>query len=289
MAVRTREHDVNTEKEVTPAPVAESNPPAAIPDYGDDAGKGMEKVDREEQRVPFIRVLQAKSPTAEVGSPTKIPGHEPGMFIHMGTQEVWPGDGTVEFIACFREKDYVEWVPMTEGRDGGLVGRRGWYDPLVAELRAKQGRFGKLTTPDGNEIAQTFYLYGLLIPPGEAVRRVVIGFSSTQIKKYQAVIDRVDSLKFKKDGKVRQPPLYAWRWKLSTVAEHKGKNNWFGIRIEPVGKTNLDSLMPVTSDLYMMARDFHDLMATGTVDAAVEQMGGHGGAEQEPGEDDIPM
>ena len=243
-----------------------------IADYGDDSGAGMENVDRDETRVPFVRVLQPKSPQVdESAGGIIIPGAKPGMLIHMTTEEVWPGDGSVEFVSCYREKDFVEWVPVDAG--GGLMGRYRWDDPKVVDLRAKQGRFGKLKTPEGTEIVQTFYLYGLLIPPDKLERRVVIGFTSTQLKKYQAVIDRVDSVKFVVDGKVKQPPLFAWRWRIKTMPEKNKKGSWFGIRFEPAGATTQDSLLRRDDPLFTKSRNFYELLRAGHATADVEQMG----------------
>lgn len=269
----------------TPVPASQGGLPA-IPDYGDDAGAGMENVDRDETRIPFVRVLQTNSPQVSPADPARIPGAEAGMLMHMGTNECWPGDGRLEFIACFRGKDYVEWVPKNKG--GGLVGRHDWNSQTIAKLREVQGRFGKLVTPDGTEIAQTFYLYGLLLVPDSGPRRTVLGFTSTQIKKYQSVIDRVDSLKFIKDGKNVQPPLYAWKWRLSTVPEKNNEGSWFGIRVEPVGKTSLESLIPRNDPMFALARDFHELVKTGSVTAAAEQMAG-GAAESTEIDDSPPL
>lgn len=269
-----------------PAPAAlQENMPAVVSDpldYGDDSGAGMDGVDREEMRVPFVRVLQPKSPQVDASAGgIIIKGAMPGMLIHMATEEIWPGDGSVKFVTCYREKDYVEWTPVNAG--GGLVGRHAWNDSKINQLRATQGRFGKLITPEKTEISQTFYLYGLLIPPDKVERRVVIGFTSTQIKKYQSVIDRVDSLKFVVDGKTRQPPLYAWQWRIKTMAEKNKKGSWFGIRLEPAGETSISSLLSRTDPVFHRARDFFELLKAGHVTADLTQMGG-----KERDMDDVP-
>lgn len=189
----------------------------------------------------------------------------------MATEQVWPGDGSVEFVTAFREKDYVEWVPMDAG--GGLAGRHDWNSPMVADLREKQGRFGKLITPEGNEISQTYYLYGILLPPDGGQIPVVFGFSSTQIRKYQAVIDRIRSLeRFNSEGKKVGPPIYAFRWRIRTLPEKNKQGSWFGIRFDAAGETLIKSLMPKTDPLFDRAKSFHQLLAEGAATAQREQM-----------------
>lgn len=245
--------------------------PAGL-DYEDaDSGAGMENIDAEELRIPFIRVLQSNSPQVDASKGgIVLEGAKPGMFIHMGTEELYPGDGSVEFITAHRSREYVEWTPVDAG--GGLVGRLDWEDPEVATLKAQQGRFGKLETGKGTEIVQTFYLYGLLIPQDGVPRRVVLSFTSTQIKKYQAVLERVNSMQFVVDGKARKPPLYAWRWKLYTGPEKNKKGSWFGIFLRPAGEDNLHSLLPRNDPLFFAAKDFHELIASGQASANVEQL-----------------
>lgn len=255
--------------------------PAGLDDYGEDSGGGMENLDPEELRVPFIRVLQSNSPQVDASKGgAVVEGARPGMLCHMGTLEVWPGDGSVEFVTAYRERDFVEWTPYDQG--GGFIARRAWDDPDVAALRARQGRFGKLTTSDGSEIVQTFYLYGLLLPPAESPRRVVVALTSTQIKKYQAVIDRVEAVKFVKDGRVTQPPLYAWRWKIWTGPEKNKSGSWFGINFQPAGEDNLRSLLKRSDPLYATARDFYELLKTGTATADTSQLAREGDVDDAP-------
>ncbi len=249
----------------------------ALTDFGDDAGAGFEDVTKEEYSIPFIRILQTNSPQCEPGV---MPGAKPGMFINTATGELFE-PGTVTFIPVHREHDFCEYIPRDQG--GGFKGRRPVDDPLVIELQAKQGQFGKLQTPDATELVETFYLYGLWLVDG-MLSRVVIGFSSTQVKKYRNFITRAMGIQYLNgEGHAIRPPLWAHRWKLGTVGEKNKKGSFFGWTITLDGEKPLDALVPMKSAWYAAGKEFYEMIKAGVARAQAP--------DREPGadEDEIPM
>lgn len=263
-------------------------------DYGADAGAGMENIDRDELIVPRLTILQSNSPQVEEGGPAQIPGAKAGMLFNLATQEMWDGKEGVKFVAVSRDHNYVEFIPRDAG--GGFVGLFDPDDPLVKQLRKAQGEYGKLIKEGGNEITETYYIYGLLITPDGEIQSTFIGFSSTQIKKYKMIVTRLASLLGSPKPKY---PMFAFRWHLSTVPESNKKGRFHGWRMALDGEKTTDALLPPDSALYLRAREFNKLLAAGVVSADYTQAGdqsgpedagaaGHGG-ETNHTDEDIPM
>jgi hypothetical protein len=272
-------------------------------DIGEDAGLGMENLTRDEFLIPFIRILQSNSPQVDETSQTRVPGAKAGMFLNTGTGEMIDGKEGFIFVPVYREgRNFVEFTPRNLG--GGFVGIRSVDDPLVVELRTKQGEFGKLWTGshrdqqglplDGTEIAETRYLYGLLMENEEAMpQRVVIGFSSTQIRKHKAFVGRYDNIVYMdKDGKPVKPTLWSHKWRVNSAPEKNKKGSFFGFVItlaakKPDGSEDrqIKSYIRRSEPLYHAGRAFYDMIKGGKARADYAKSGGAETTE----ETEIPM
>jgi hypothetical protein len=183
----------------------------------------------------------------------------------------------------------VEWIPKNpDGSGGGFVGIRAEDDPLVLELRQKHGQFGKLPTSDGHELAETYYLYGLLVVDGMA-SPALVGFSSTQIKKYRNFITRIMGITYQGEktqanpSGVIRPPMWAHRWRLTTVFEKKATFSWYGWRIGLVEDPPIKSRLKITDPLYVQARELYQIIKEGR--ATVK----HDAAGQDKPDEEIPF
>jgi len=213
-------------------------------DPGDDAGLGLEGISLDEQKLPFLRILDPKSPQCKPTSQGGIPGARGGALFNTATNQVYDGEKGGEFIPSFRDYKFVEYISRNEDGSGG--GFRGLHDPenpKIQKLREQHGKFGKI--PFGEtanheplELVQTFYIYGTFYPPGEDEPfPCIVGFASTQIKKYQAWLSRVMRWKAKgrdAQGRIVDKPVPMWqyRWHLSSQYESKGGFNWYGWVLE---------------------------------------------------------
>lgn len=265
----------------------------ATADFGEDAGAGMENVDASELRIPFLYILDAKSPQCKPVAQGGVAGAQQGMLINTGTGEIYDGDaaGGVTFVPVHRDHNFVEFTPMNLG--GGLVAIYPPDDPKILEMRAKQGKFGKLYSvfppkrdaqgniTEGTEIGETFYLYGLIVDANGGTAGVIVPFKSTQIKKYQAFMQRQTSFKYANPKSTDenplppvQPPIFAHRWHLSSQPESKKTFSWQGWTLtldakEPDGRESpyFKSLIPSGSQLYADAKRFRDMIVGGAAKA----------------------
>ena len=269
----------------TPEPEQTANLPAVI-DYGADAGGGLDNISREELAIPFFTILQTNSPQVDPNEAAYIKGAAAGDFINLGTGEIFK---SLEMVPAHRDHNFVEKVPRTQG--GGFVAIHAKDSDMVVALKEKQSRFGKLTTPAGTEIQETFYLYGLFREPDGVWQKAVIRFKSTQIKFYQTFMGLVASIEYpNKEGKMIQPALWAHRWKVTTRPDSNKKGKFFSISITPAeervaGKYPLiKSRLAPDDPVYLQGKEFYDLIKAGRVSVKHDD----GNTDNTDG-DEIPM
>ena len=274
-------------------------------DYGEHAGAGLQNIDSSEMMIPFLRILQALSPQVQPPEQGGLAGAKAGMILNTATNEMWPGAKGLHFYPVERDHNFVKYVPRTAG--GGFLGIEGPKSELVAELRKAQGNFGKLTLPDGNEMQETFYLYGLVAPEGGFPQRVMVGFASTQIKRYKAMLMRAGGLVYEAknaDGTTREirPPLWGHRWRLAVVPDSNKKGKFFSwsptldLPVVEEGKPQPSTKLALVSPkdpLFKLCADFSKLIRDGKITAnyaaaageAAEADAGREGAATGPAED----
>lgn len=260
-------------KKKTELTIRKTQAVATIPDYGEDRGKGISDAKREEMMIPFLTVIQGLSPqlVKPVGQ-GGIKGAKLGMIYNTVTDEMTPGDVGLKFVPAFRENMYVEWKPRDAG--GGLVARHAPTSDVVIAAKAAweadpdpKKVFGKLKTPDGNDLTETWYLYGIvvdddLVPTGLPV---VLSFKSMGIKIYKKIIGRMFSLK-------GQPPLFANVLSVTTKFEPTKKGDFYNFAIDFVAEDPLDGLLAMDSVAYRVARSLCGDVESGDVKADMKSM-----------------
>lgn len=255
--------------------------PAAF-DYGEDVGVGYEEVSNEDFAIPFLSVLQALSP--QVGGENPIEGAKAGMLYNTVTEELIDGKQGLEFVPAHRDHCFIEWVPRDKG--GGFVARHDITSDVVTKAKQDATSFGQYKTPDGNDLVETFYLYGVAIKPEGDVEPVVIGFTSTKIKVYKKFMTRVNMFQLNQGGRKIQPPLFAHRVKLTTASEKNNKGQFHNFALSSAEGSLKDSLLPPDDERFMAAKQLRDLVVSGQARAAHESQDAAGGTNpQEEGEE----
>ena len=200
--------------------------PAVSGGYGN-AGAGFDNMDRSELSIPYLNLLQPMSPQLQ-----ELEDAKAGEILNTLTEETTKN---LLIVPIHREHHFVEYAPRSAG--GGVIARRSANDPAVQQLRAEQGRFGKLTTREGNELIETFYLYvGILDEPEDQFfsGMAIIPFTSTKIKVYQKMMTRLRSSRVEVEpGVFETPPLYANLLLLGTAQEKNKHGTFFNYKITP--------------------------------------------------------
>lgn len=232
MAKANKKEEMALEKKEAPGELQ-------VYDYGDDAGSGFEGQTPDHLAIPFIAVLQKGSPQVENDSP---PGAKSGNLFNTVTEELYD---EVFFVPAYKEHVFVEWVPRTKG--GGFVDVHLPSSDVVKDAkkaaRDANADFGKYVSPDGNDLVETFYVYGALTdekaePNGEFA---VLAFSSTKIKKYKKWNTAISACQVPAPGGRKQrPPLFAHHVKLTTVREENPKGSFHNFTLGPAGVDEAD-------------------------------------------------
>jgi hypothetical protein len=259
----------------------EKNLPATQPtggavaayDYGEDAGQGFENHGKDDYAIPFLGVLQSNSPEVET-----IAAAKPGMLINTVTQELFDGAAGIVFIPCHTEHVFVEWVPREKG--GGFVGLHDINSEVVKKAKAEQD-FGKYKLANGNDLIETFYVYGVRVTDVGA-EQMVIAFSSTKIKKYKGWMTKARAIQIPLEGGRRiTPPLFAHTYKVFAVKERNNKGEFWNFEISFTGEDAATSRIKPNDPLYQSARAIRDLVISGKAKA-------DHGSQQAAAEDEKP-
>ena len=265
-----------TESNTTDVAVKEQN--TAMAEYGayaDYAGAGFENQTSDDYSIPFLQILQALSPQLQENDSLRQ-----GMILNTVTGEVWDGKKGIAFVPATTQHVYVEWKPRDSG--GGFVGIHEVNSDLVNHAKAASSEYGKYTTPDGNELIETFYVYGIALDDDGNASEAVLAFSSTKIKKYKGWMTKAKTIQIPlPDGRRIPAPLFAHRYRLKTVSEKNNKGqffNWDAIAFD--GENAQQARLLPDDPLFQAAVNIKSMIEQGKARAAYESQA-PGSADEE--------
>lgn len=238
-------------------------------DYSAYANQGFEDMNRDDYAVPFLGVLQSNSPLLQDHATARA-----GMLFNTVTQKVYDGKDGICFVPAHREHVVVEWKPRDSG--GGFVAIHQMEDTLIEKTKAEQ-EFGKWKTVKGdiksNDLIETFYVYGIFISPDGSYEQMIIAFSSTKIKAYKRWMTKARTVQVvvPKLGRIN-PPLFAHRYRITTVGEKNPKGSFFNFNVDFDGKKKEaeECRLAVNDPLFQAAVSFASLVKEGNLKAAYE-------------------
>lgn len=283
------------EEETLPA-VATPAGALVVADYADDAGRGFEGESASDFSIPFIDLLQALSPQVNADDSYL----RPGMFYNKTTQKAFSGKTGFDFVVGAVQHVVVEWVPREQG--GGLVETHPHnYDKFLRAKTITGRNFGKFSTaydkernPIGNDLVETYYLYGVVCEDGEPCGMAVMALKSTNIGPFRKYNTRINEFKLrgpdgkiltKPDGTPLRIPRFAHLVKITSKQEQRTKGVSYNFVFEPGTDNDVEkSLLPRNDQRYQAARALLDLVEGGQAKAVESDSG-----EAEESGDSIPF
>lgn len=236
--------------------------------YEEYAGAGFENQTSDDYAIPFIHILQAMSPQLEENDDLKQ-----GMIINTVTGEAYNGKDGIAFVPATTHHLYVAWKPRDEG--GGFMGTHQPDSELVRNCVATQP-FGEYTTPEGNELSETFYVYGMAVDDDGSASEAVIAFTSSKIKKYKGWMTKAKTVKIPlPDGRQIPAPLFAHRYRLTTVTEKNNKGTFANWQIAFDGENAQAARLAPDDELFQAAVNVKKLLEAGQARADYDRQGGH--------------
>jgi hypothetical protein len=241
--------------------------------YGQDAGRGFEKMDSSELQIPFLLLLQSNSPQLK---DREFKGRA-GDLVDPISGNIYEADKGLEFVPAARRHTFVEWTPRNQGGSSKFVAQHEPQSELVRRALAARERAGKMKLENGNELVETFYLTGISVP---TMSPIVIGFSSTKIKVYRGLATRLSQFYLPDaQGKRIDVPLFAHRLRVCSFLDANSLGEFYNYSIQPFTNGSMrDSLLSPDSDLYKIARDLNAAIVSGGV-----SIGNQPAAEDETG------
>lgn len=260
-------------------------------DWGDTQGDdGFEGQTVEDVSIPFALVLQSNSPQLVEGDEKYIEGAKAGWFVNSVTNEViGTGQGGFNFIPVSVDHAFKSWAPDR----GGFRGRHDADNPMVMEARRSGAAINELKDPEGNDLQESYDIWGLLIPEGASVEDlteanlIIIPCTSTKIGPYKKWNTRVTTFQVQnpRTGRKARPPRHAHRLTMKTFLDENPKGKFFNLVFEPTEGSIAASLMTPQDDLFVVASRLRDLVTSGAVQANHDSAAGGGSG----GDDNIPF
>ena len=261
----------------------------AVMDYGDDAvvvgegpAKGYEHQSAQDGAMPFMVILQPMTPAVSEGT---VDGAKAGMVMNTVTKQLFGNPEGVLFVPATTRHQYTEFVPRERG--GGFRGQHEIDSPIVKAAVAKSKEFGEYYTPDGNELIETFYVFGAICSEqGEALYPAVIAFTSSKIKVYKNWIStiRQHTLPHPQDPtKKIIPPLYAHLTRLTTEMKKNDKGVFHVPVLRPAIENSVPkSLLDRTDPRFQLAKVCKELVDGGQAKVNYDQAQGENRSDDGP-------
>ena len=275
MATKKSENAIEAREEMLPD----------VYDYGQDAGVGFEDTNQDDYAIPMLILLQGLSPQVKEDG---VEGARPGMLMNSVTNQLYSGKEGVVFIPSHREHVYIEWVPRDQ--NGGFVGMHAHDSDVVLRAKSESKEFGKYYTPEGNQLKETFMLYGIIVNTDDETPEcaAVISFTSTKIKGYKKMMTTIRQLMVPTPGGKRvNPPMFANQLLIKSRSEKNAHGDFYNFDIGFRNGSAKESLLAPGSDLMLAAKDFAEIVKSGDakVDHSAEAPEGGGSSNT----DDIPF
>lgn len=246
----------------------EAGLPAEYAGYEQDAGQGFDNQTAEDISVPFLEILQPGSPECQEEG-----GARPGEIINRATGDTFSGKEGIPFIPSLTQHVVVEWVPRDQG--GGIVATHELDSALVKQVRSTQP-MGKYTHPEnGNDLIETFYVYGVFSPiDGSAPHPAVLAFSSTKIKPYKDWMFKARGIviALPNGRKITKLPLFSHRYLMKSKFVEKNNYKWHNWDIGFDGENAEAARLSPDSDLYQLGRTLYEDVASGMKKADTDSL-----------------
>lgn len=237
-----------------------------------DAGSGFEEATRDAYAIPFLTVLQDLSPQTKKKMAGYVEGAKPGLIFHTVSKELFTD---ILFIPCYFSQVFIEWVPR--GKGGGFVAAHPATTPLVRQA-VRDG--AKNVLPNGNELSDTRQHFGLLVRPDGTSDGCLIAMKSTQLKVSRRWMSMMRAATIEVAGRLIEPPMFAWAYKLATEEEANDQGSWSSWTIQD--RTRVASL-----ELYNKAKAFGATMKAGGAKINYDDIAGDQGHAAKMDEGDL--
>jgi len=236
-----------------------SNVPANLTSlFLEDAGAGLENLNKDDLALPFLKLLQGTSYETKKKHANYVEGAEAGMFYNTVSKKLYPagnGEVGVDVIPCFYKLKFPEWAPFEKSEGRPIHPDRG----VEILSQTKKNDRNQDVLPNGNIIIKTANHF--VIITGDRPTKALIAMKSTQLKVSRQWNSNIQN-EFEIDPKTKKAlpaPIYSRIYRLKSV-EQIGSFTWHGYSVNLVKKVE-------DMSLYQMAKEFRNHLKNSEVKA----------------------
>ena len=196
-------------------------------------GTGLEEAGAGDYAIPFLRVLQSMSPQLKKSDGQYIQGAEEGNLYNTVSGNVYDGNTGVEIVPCAYKNKFIEWVTREQG--GGFVTDEHSANDLKSCTKDDSGRF---ILPNGNQLSETVEYYSLICENEHAPEEVLLSLTSSALgfsRRWNTMMNTTRVMD--SEGNAVQAPMFAYIYKLTTVAVSNDQYSWMGLSVEKARPT----------------------------------------------------
>ncbi len=173
--------------------------------------------------VPYLRILQSLSKELQKGHQKFIKGSESGQIINSATKQLWDGEEGFYLIPIAFSHRYQAWRP----NNGGPADDYGSDDAVYKSIAPNDK--GKRVNSEGCEVTDANQYFVFIVNPKTGDYEMgVVSMSGSQAKKARSWNSQIANRKI--NGK--SVPMFAFAYKVTTVAESNEQGNWYGWSID---------------------------------------------------------
>jgi len=240
-------------------------PAAMMADFEADAGGGMENVDNDCIKTPFLKILHDKSPQLEPTDGKYVAGAKTGDIFNTITQELVDGPTGVTIIPVYFERKFIEWEGTKS--NSGLVEIHDVATGIRLHKQCTKDAKNNYVLPNGHCIMDAREHYVLVLREDGTGYRVLISMTKSQLSVSADWVTAMGLITWQGKNGPYTPPSYSHSYKLTTVTKRSRDG-------EPYKSWHVSPGTPITDeDLVRAARKFKEDLQRGRVELDRASMG----------------
>jgi hypothetical protein len=196
-------------------------------DFSGFAGEGFAGATKDDLAIPFLVILQSNSPQVKAQRRRVHRRCREGMLFNRVTKELYdPVKKPLYVIPCAYDRHFVEWRIRENG--GGFKGQHSVEEGERLLEKSMRDDKNRDIIESGNQLNDTRTFYVMVYNEEGFATPALITMTSTQIKKAKSWYMQQNMLKLKGPNGPYTPPMYASKWRITTVPESNEKGSWMG-------------------------------------------------------------
>jgi len=195
--------------------------PTAFAEY---AGVGAENITQQDIKLPHLKIIEGGSPYVKSNSDDYIEEAKIGDLVNSATKELYTNKtGGALLIPIITKKLYTEWADRNSADSPGrpISYRETPEGANEIEITNDRGIKKKiLRLPNGNDLSETQYFYGLILDSDNDVTPIMISMSSTRLASARDMLTCI--FNYTQKGL----PTFAAILNIKTATKSKNADSW---------------------------------------------------------------